>query len=100
MPLTTVAGLKPLFNNVLLKKIVESRKVGGVILPDTARTPLQQATVIAAGPGSYNQAGQLIATSVKEDDKVLFSDFAGHKLSVMGDEYIMVRDSDIIAKLP
>ncbi len=97
--ISSLKSIKPLFNNVLVKRLQETRSIGGVLLPDSARTPLQQGSVVAVGPGSYNQQGQLIPTSVSADDRVLFSDFAVQKINVAGEELLMCKDQDIIATL-
>ena len=77
----------------------EDKSAGGIILPDTAQEKPQQGTVVAAGPGKVSDAGSLIEMTVKEGDKVLYGKYSGSEVSFDGTEYVIMRESDILAVL-
>ena len=70
---------------------------GGIILPDTAQEKPQQGTVVAVGPGKVSDSGALIEMSVKEGDKILYGKYSGTEVNVAGTDYIIMRESDILA---
>ena len=75
----------------------EEKSSGGIILPDTAQEKPQQGTVVAVGPGKVSDAGALIEMSVKEGDKILYGKYSGTEVNVAGTDYIIMRESDILA---
>ncbi|MGB9679079.1 MAG: co-chaperone GroES [Thermoanaerobacteraceae bacterium] len=90
-------NLKPLGDRVVIKPI-EADEVtkGGVILPGTAKEKPQQGEVIAVGAGEYID-GKRVELDVKVGDKVIFSKYAGTEIKLDGQEYLLLRQSDILA---
>lgn len=91
--------LKPLHDRVVVQAAEqEEMSKGGIILPDTAKEKPQQGEVIAVGPGK-TENGVLIEPQVKKGDKVLYGKYSGTEVTVDGQEYLIVRESDIMAIL-
>ena len=89
--------LVPLFDKVVLKQLVaEETTKSGIVLPGQAKEKPQQAEVIAVGPGGVVD-GKEITMQVKEGDKVIYSEYAGTKVKMDGEEVIIVRQADILA---
>ncbi len=90
--------LKPLGDRVIVQ-VVEEEEVtkGGIVLPDTAKEKPQQAKVIAAGSGRVLDNGERVAPEVKEGDIVIFSKYGGTEVKIGGEEYLILRESDILA---
>jgi chaperonin GroES len=72
---------------------------GGIILPDTAKEKPQEGQIVAVGPGRLTEDGKRIAMEVKVGEKVLFAKYAGTEFKPDGEEYLIVRESDILGKL-
>lgn len=90
--------LVPLGDRVVLKRAeAESTTAGGIVLPDAAQNKPQQGEVIAVGDGHVNDKGERVALTVKEGDKVIFSSYAGEEISVGDEDYLLLRESDILA---
>lgn len=89
--------LKPLSDRVLLCRSEEETTKGGIILPDTAKKKQETARVIAVGPGKLDKEGNLIPMPVKEGDTVLLDKYSGQEVTLQGEDYVIVRASDIIA---
>ena len=93
-------SLKPLADRVVVEPApAEDKSAGGIILPDTAQEKPQQGTVVAAGPGKVSDAGSLIEMTVKKGDKVLYGKYSGSEVAFDGTEYVIMRESDILAVL-
>ncbi|MHB9150445.1 MAG: co-chaperone GroES [Thermoleophilia bacterium] len=91
--------LVPLEDRVVVKVLEEEEKtISGIVLPDTAKEKPQKATVLAVGPGRYDD-GQLIPVGVAEGDVVIFSKYGGTEVKVEGEEVLILRASDILAKV-
>ena len=91
-------SLKPLSDRVVIEEAAaEEKSSGGIILPDTAQEKPQQGTVVAVGPGKVSDSGALIEMSVKEGDKILYGKYSGTEVNVAGTDYIIMRESDILA---
>ena len=91
--------LVPLEDRVVVKVLEEEQKTSsGIVLPDTAKEKPQKATVIAVGPGRYDD-GQLVPVGVAEGDVVIFSKYGGTEIKVEGEEVLILRASDIMAKV-
>ncbi|MFO7263694.1 MAG: co-chaperone GroES [Bacillaceae bacterium G1] len=89
--------LKPLGDRVVVEVIEQEEKTaGGIVLPDTAKEKPQEGRVIAVGKGRYEN-GQLVPMEVKEGDRVIFSKYAGTEVKVGDKEYLIMRESDILA---
>ena len=91
-------SLKPLSDRVVGEPAAaEEKSSGGIILPDTAQEKPQQGTVVAAGPGKISDSGTLVEMSVKSGDKILYGKYSGTEVNVAGTDYIIMRESDILA---
>lgn len=98
MAKTKKIGVKPLADRVLVKRIEEEEvKKGGIIIPDTAKEKPQKGEVIAVGPGRLDENGKRIPMEVKEGDKILFSKYAGTEVKIGEEEYLIMREDDILA---
>ncbi len=90
--------VKPLEDRVVVRpEEEEEQKQGGIIIPDTAKEKPQKGKVMAVGPGRVTDSGQKIPVEVKEGDRVLFSKYAGTEVTIDGEEYLIMRESDILA---
>ena len=90
--------IRPLHDRVLVKREEEERKTAsGIVLPDTASEKPNRGEIIAAGPGKSNDKGEVRSMDVKVGDTVLFSQYAGTKVMVEGDELLMMGEDDILA---
>ncbi len=89
----STGGIVPLHDRVIIKPAkAEEKTAGGIIIPDTAKEKPSRGTVIAAGPGKKDEP-----VTVKKGDEVLYGKFAGTDISVEGNDYIIMRENDIIA---
>jgi chaperonin GroES len=90
----------PLHDRVLIKRIEEKETVkGGIIIPDTAKEKPQEGEVIAVGAGKTNEKGDRIALDVKAGDRVLFGKYSGTEIKVEDEDYLILREDEILAKL-
>jgi chaperonin GroES len=90
--------VKPLQDRVLVKpKKEEEMKKGGIIIPDTAKERPQEGTIVEIGPGKVDENGKRIPMEVKKGDRVIYSKYAGNEIEIEGEEYILMRESDILA---
>lgn len=91
-------NLKPLGDRVVLKVLeAEERTASGIVLPDTAKEKPQQGEILAVGPGRHNEEGRLIPMEVKVGDRVLFAKYAGTEVKYQSDEFLVLKESDILA---
>ena len=91
-------SLKPLSDRVVVEPAAaEEKSSGGIILPDTAQEKPQQGTVVATGPGKVSDSGTLVEMSVKDGDKILYGKYSGTEVNIAGIDYIIMRESDILA---
>ena len=92
--------VKPLADRVVVEPApAEEVSSGGIILPDTAQEKPQQGTVAATGPGKVSDSGKAVAMEVKKGDKVLYGKDSGTEFSFEGKDYLIMRESDILAVL-
>jgi chaperonin GroES len=90
--------VKPLNDRVLVKRLEEMQVTkGGIYIPDTAKEKPVEGKVISVGPGKVNDQGNRVPLNVKEGDKILFGRYAGSEIKVEGEEYLMMREDDILA---
>ncbi|ACQ71043.1 MULTISPECIES: co-chaperone GroES [Exiguobacterium] len=90
--------LKPLGDRVIIEVVEKEEKtIGGIVLPDTAKEKPQQGKVVAVGTGRVTDEGKRIDLDVKENDLVIYSKYAGTEVKHDGKEYLIVRESDILA---
>jgi chaperonin GroES len=93
-------NIKPLDDRIVVKSMDPIDKTkGGIYLPDTAKEKPQEGKVIAIGPGKYSDSGELIKTRVKVGDRVLYSKYGGTEVTVDGEDYLIIRESDLLAVL-
>ena len=91
--------LKPLGDRLIVRAVEEEETTAsGLVLPDTAKEKPQRGKVLAVGPGRYED-GKLVALDVKKGDEVIFSKYGGTEVKLSGDEDLILRESDILAKV-
>ena len=91
-------NVKPLADRVLVEALEAAEKTaGGLYVPDTAKEKPQKGRIVAAGPGKASDAGTLIKMEVKVGDTVLYGKYSGTEVSVDGKEYLIMRESDVLA---
>lgn len=89
--------VRPLYDKVLVKRLQEEEKTkGGIIIPDTAKEKPQEGEVIAVGHGRILENGQKVPLEVKEGDRVIFGKYAGTEIKIEGEEYLIMREEDIL----
>ena len=92
--------IKPLRDKVVVMRLEEEEnKVGGIIIPDTAKEKPMQGKIVATGPGALDKNGKRIPLEVKKGDKVLFGKYSGTEVSIDGKDYLIMDSSDIYAVL-
>ncbi|GMB10163.1 chaperonin GroES [Thermolongibacillus altinsuensis] len=90
--------LKPLGDRVVIELIqTEEKTASGIVLPDTAKEKPQEGKVIAVGPGRVLDSGERVTPEVKVGDRIIFSKYAGTEVKYEGKEYLILRESDILA---
>jgi chaperonin GroES len=90
--------VKPLNDRVLVKRTEELQVTkGGIVIPDSAKEKPIEGKVVAAGPGKMSDAGNRMTLQVKKGDRILFGKYAGTEIKVEGEEYLMMREEDILA---
>ncbi len=88
---------RPLHDRVLVKRIESEEKTkSGIIIPDTAKEKPQEGEVVAVGSGLRKEDGSLIALDVKAGDRVLFGKWSGTEIKIDGDEFLVMKESDIM----
>ena len=95
-----MASVKPLRDQVLLKRLEEQeQKVGGIIIPDTAKEKPQQAEVVAVGSGRVLENGNKVPLELKAGDKVLIGKWSGTEVKIDGQDYVIVKESEVLGVL-
>ncbi len=92
-------NVKPLHDRVLVKRVEETgeQKVGGIIIPDSAKEKPQEGKVVATGNGKVLENGTKVALDVKAGDKILFGKYSGSEIKVDGEEYLILREDEVLA---
>jgi chaperonin GroES len=91
-------NVKPLADRILVKPLeAEEKTKGGIIIPDNAKEKPQKGEVVAVGPGKIADNGQKIAMELKKGDKVLYGKYSGTEVTVDGNEYLIIKESDVLA---
>ena len=91
-------AIKPLGDRILVKPSEEEEeKVGGIIIPDTAKEKPQEGEIVAVGPGKMLESGERQAVSVKVGDKILYGKYSSTEIKYGGEEYLIMREDDILA---
>ena len=90
--------IRPLHDKVLIKRLYLSETTeGGIIIPDTAAEKPQQAEVVAVGKGKILESGDVIPLDVKKGDRVIFGKYSGSEVSLGGEDYLILSESEILA---
>ena len=96
MPKT--ATITPLGDRLLVKRLEATEKTkGGIILPDSAKEKPREGKVISAGPGKMLDSGERAAMTVKNNDHVVFSSYAGSEVKIDGEEYVILTEDEVLA---
>ena len=91
-------NVRPLHDRIIVQRLEEGeQKVGGIIIPDTAKEKPQQGKVIAAGNGKSNDEGKRIPLDVKAGDTILFGKYSGQEIKLDGQEYIIMKEDEVLA---
>jgi chaperonin GroES len=90
-------GIRPLHDRVIVQRIEEGeQKVGGIIIPDSAKEKPQQGKVVAVGKGKIEKDGKVTPLDVKEGDTILFGKYSGQEIKMDGEEYLIMREEEIL----
>ncbi|MBN1984211.1 MAG: co-chaperone GroES [Chitinivibrionales bacterium] len=93
-------NLKPLEDRIIVKALeAEEKTKGGIIIPDNAKEKPQKGQVIAVGPGKFSDQGKRIEMTLKKGDTILFGRYSGTEVKVNSEEYLIMRESDVLATL-
>ena len=93
-------ALRPLHDRILVQRTEEEeQKVGGIIIPDTAKEKPQQGKVVAVGSGKVKDDGGRIAMDVKQGDTILFGKYSGQEIKLDGEEFLIMREEEVLAVL-
>ena len=90
--------MKPLHDRIIVRRIEEGeQKIGGIIIPDSAKEKPQQGKVIAVGAGKIKDDGKRIPLDVKEGDTILFGKYSGQEIKISGEEHLIMREDEVLA---
>jgi chaperonin GroES len=93
-------NIRPLYDRIVVKRIEEKEQIqGGIIIPDTAKEKPQEGLVIAVGQGKRLDSGKVVALDVKAGDRILFGKYSGNEIKIDGEEYIIMREDDVLGIL-
>ncbi len=91
-------NIRPLQDRILIKRLDEEEQIkGGIIIPDTAKEKPQEAEVIAVGPGKLDDKGKRAAMDVSVGDKVLVGKYSGSDIKIDGEDYVILREDEVLA---
>jgi chaperonin GroES len=91
-------NIKPLEDRVVIKPLeAEQKTAGGIIIPDNAKEKPQKGEVVAVGPGKFSNEGKRIEMSLKKGNKVLYGKYSGNEVKIDGEDYLLMRESDVLA---
>ena len=91
-------NINPLGDRIVVKPMeAEEKTKGGLILPDTVKEKPVEGTIVAAGPGRKSDDGKIVEMEVKVGEKILYGKYSGTEVTIDGDEYLIMRESDIFA---
>ena len=89
--------LRPLQDRILVQRVEEETTTkGGIIIPDTAKEKPAEGKVVAVGNGKVGDDGKRVALEVKKGDRILFGKYAGTEVKIEGDEYLIMREDDVL----
>jgi chaperonin GroES len=90
--------IRPLHDRIVVRRLEEGeQKIGGIIIPDTAKEKPQQGKVIAAGNGKVNDDGKRVPLDVKAGDLILFGKYTSQEVKLNGEEYLIMREEEVLA---
>jgi chaperonin GroES len=90
-------NVRPLHDRIIVQRLEEGeQKVGGIIIPDTAKEKPQQGRVIAAGNGKVKDDGKRVPLDVKEGDTILFGKYSGQEIKLDGEEFLIMREDEVL----
>jgi len=90
-------NVRPLHDRIIVQRLEEGeQKVGGIIIPDTAKEKPQQGKVVAVGSGKAKDDGKRIALDVKSGDTILFGKYSGQEIKLDGEEYLIMREDEVL----
>lgn len=93
-----MARIKPLNDKIVVKRLeAEEKTKGGIVLPDTAKEKPKEGRVISVGEGKLLDNGKRASLTVKENDRVIFSSYAGTEVKLQGEEYLILSEDDVLA---
>jgi chaperonin GroES len=93
-------NLKPLGDRLIVEVLEEEEMtISGIVLPDTAKEKPQRGKVLAVGPGSRDESGEYVAMDLEEGDEIIFSKYGGTEIKLGVDEVLILRESDVLAKV-
>ena len=93
-------NVRPLHDRIIVQRIEEGeQKVGGIIIPDSAKEKPQQGKVIAAGSGKSKDDGKRVPLDVKAGDLILFGKYSGQEIKLDGEDYLIMREDEVLAVL-
>jgi chaperonin GroES len=93
-------NIRPLYDRIVVKRIEETETVkGGIIIPDSAKEKPQEGEVVAVGKGKRLDDGKLVALEVQVGDRILFGKYSGNEIKIEGDEFLIVREDEILGVL-
>ncbi|MBK5294939.1 MAG: co-chaperone GroES [Acidobacteriia bacterium] len=93
-------NIRPLYDRIVIKRIEEAETMkGGIIIPDSAKEKPQEGEVVAVGNGKRLDDGKLVALEVKAGDRILFGKYSGNEIKIDGEEYLIVREDEILGVL-
>jgi chaperonin GroES len=98
MATTSATKIQPLADRVVIKALEESEEMrGGLYIPDTAKEKPQQGEIVAVGPGKVSDEGKRLEMDVAVGNRVLYGKYSGTEVTVDGDQYLILRESDVLA---
>jgi chaperonin GroES len=93
--------LQPLGDRLIVEVLEEEESTAsGIVLPDTAKEKPQRGRVLAVGPGTRDEDGKFVGMEVAEGDEIVFSKYGGTEIKLGADDYLILRESDVLAKVP
>ncbi len=100
MATATKTKFRPLHDRILVKRMEEEEeRRGGIIIPDTAKEKPQQGKVVAVGTGKVTEDGKKLALDVKAGDRILFGKYSGNEVKIDDEEYLILREEDVLGIL-
>jgi chaperonin GroES len=91
-------NVRPLHDRIIVQRLEEGeQKIGGIIIPDSAKEKPQQGKVVAVGKGKIKDDGKVLPLDVKEGDTILFGKYSGQEIKLDGEEYLIMREDEVLA---